>query len=211
MRPREDEASTTKAIDHPIAFAGVTRSGPRAPRSKERAELRAEAEDQAAASPTLSRSPVRKGTKPTRNAARVAAEQGELRDAADVDDDHAERAGRAAPGAADRRRRRRRRAPAHRDPRRDRKRQQIAAGGPSSVHQPRAATRRTPAGPAAPSARYSTSARAPAAAPSSPPTTSTASGWSVIGTGLNGTGTATCAASATTRAADSDRRCATRR
>ena len=60
----------------------------------------------AAARPTLSRSPVRKGTKPTRNAAAgIAAEQRELCHAAEMNDDHAERAEAAAPGGRRRRRR----------------------------------------------------------------------------------------------------------
>src|SRR5213592_4515805 len=54
--------------------------------------------------------------------------------------------------------------------------------------------------PAAPIARYRIMLSAPSGAPSRPPTSSTASGWSVIGTGVPGSGTDTCAAAATTSA-----------
>src|SRR5713101_5284202 len=50
--------------------------------------------------------------------------------------------------------------------------------------------------PAAPIAKYRIMLSAPSGAPSS----STASGWSVIGTGVPGSGTETCAAAATTSA-----------
>ena len=83
---------------------------------------------------------------------------------------------------------------------RHRKREQIAARGARAGGPRPRRHRRTPAGPPCPSARYVTSAPTPPAAPSRPPTASTASGWRVIGTGLNGTGTATCAAAATSSA-----------
>src|SRR3989454_12227121 len=57
-----------------------------------------------------------------------------------------------------------------------------------------------PGSPAAPIAKYRIMLSAPSGAPSRPPTSSTASGWSVIGTGVPGSGTDTCAAAATTSA-----------
>src|SRR5213593_1099952 len=54
--------------------------------------------------------------------------------------------------------------------------------------------------PAAPIAKYRIILTAPRGAPSRPPTRSTASGWSVIGTGVPRSGTDTCAAAATTSA-----------
>ena len=76
--------------------------------------------------------------------------------------------------------------------------EQISAGRAQTRGRTRPSRRRTPAGPACRARGRATSAAAPAAGPSSPPTTSTASGCSVIGTGFSGIGTATCADDATT-------------
>src|SRR5262249_21351146 len=74
--------------------------------------------------------------------------------------------------------------------------------GPTSRATPTSGTVGVNTGsPAAPIARYRIMLSAPSLGPSSPPTSSTAIGCSVIGTGVPGRGIDTCAAAATTSAA----------
>ena len=115
-----------------------------------RADLRAEAQDHGRREADLEQVTGEERHEPdAERRAGIAAQQRELRDAADVDDRHAQRAGQQHPERlpADRPDQRAGHAGRHR------KREQIAAGGPEQVDAAPRRPRRTPGGPGMPSAR----------------------------------------------------------